>query len=116
MPKEKVELKSNVKPDPKEEIIESLLTKGKPLTLQDTEQKALVESIKEEFEAIKLERKDIDGWDYDDFLETMDRQKKGRMPKTAGHCSALTRLSALTPGLASLKVLAGRFVANSRTF
>lgn len=94
MPKEKVELKSNVKPEPSEEIIESLLTKGKPLTLQDTDQKALVKSIKEEFEAIKLERKDIDGEDYDDFLKIMDRQKRGRMPKTAGRAYNLdTRLS-----------------------
>lgn len=84
MPKESVVIESNVKKEPKEELIESLLQKGKPLKLEDTDQKTLVKSIKEEFEAIKKERTDIDGEDYDDFLESMDRQRKGRMPKTAG--------------------------------
>ncbi|MCK4649245.1 hypothetical protein KAT51_06960, partial [bacterium] len=84
MPKEAVKIESKIKKEPKEELIESLLTKGKPLTLDDTDQKTLTKSIKEEFEAIKKERTDIDGEDYDDFLEAMDRQRKGRMPKTAG--------------------------------
>jgi len=65
--------------------IESLLQKGKPLDItDDTEQKKIVKAINEEFEAIKKERGDIDGENYDEFLEMMDRQKKGRMPKTTG--------------------------------
>lgn len=68
----------------KEEVIETLLSKGKPLDVDDDTRDRLVSEIKDEFEAIKAERKDIHGQDYDDFLETMDRQKRGRMPKTAG--------------------------------
>lgn len=83
MLKEKVELKSNIKPEPKEEVIESLLSKGKPLKLDDEEQKKVVKAFKEEFEAIKTERMDIDGEDFDSFLASMDRQRKGQMPKTA---------------------------------
>ena len=97
MPKEAVLIESNVKKEPKEEVIESLLSKGEPLDLTDTEQKALIKSIGEEFKAIKDERKDIDGEDYDDFLESMDRQKKGRMPKTAG------RAYNLDTGLSKIK-------------
>ena len=85
MPKEKVVIKSNVKPKPKEEVIESLLQKGKSLNITDeTEQKTLTKAIKEEFDAIVVERKDIDGEDFDSFLDSMDRQRKGRMPKTSG--------------------------------
>ena len=83
MPKESVIIKSNVKKEPKEEVIESLLTKGKPLPLTEDEQKSLIKSIREEFDAIKAERGDIDGEDFDEFLESMERQRKGRMPKTA---------------------------------
>jgi len=83
MPKESVIIKSNVKKEPKEDVIESLLTKGKPLPLTEDEQKSLIKSIREEFDAIKAERGDIDGEDFDEFLESMERQRKGRMPKTA---------------------------------
>ena len=83
MAKEGLILNSNVKPEPKEELIESMLTKGMPLKLDDTEQKALVKEMMAEFDAIKLERKDIDGCDFDDFMDSMDRQRKGIMPKTA---------------------------------
>lgn len=94
MLKENVKIESNIIPEKGEELIESLLTKGKTLTLDDTDQKTLVKSIKEEFEAIKQERTDIDGENYDAFLNTMDRQRKGRMPKTAGRAYNLdTRLT-----------------------
>ena len=95
MPKEKVIIKSNVKKEPAEELIENLLSKGQPLTLEDTDQKTLGKSIKEELEAIKNERKDIDDEDFDAFLDTMDRQRKGRMPKTAGRAYNLD--TGLTP-------------------
>lgn len=85
MPKENVVIDRNTDKEPDEPIIESLLQKGKPLNItEDTEQKKLVKEIEEEFEAIKKERMDIDGYDYDVFLGKMDNQKKGRMPKTTG--------------------------------
>ncbi len=87
MPKENVIVKKNTEPSPEgEEVIESLLMKGKPLNLDEDQQKQVIEDIKEEFKAIKLERADIDGegLDYDTFLENMEMQKRGQMPKTAG--------------------------------
>jgi len=85
MPKENLTIDRNTDKEDKDPVIESLLQKGKPLNItEDTEQKELVKFLKEEFEAIKQERSDINGVDFDKFLDQMDRQKKGEMPKTAG--------------------------------
>ncbi len=86
MPKENVIVKKNTTPDEKTEVIESLLMKGKPLNLDEEQQKDVIKDLKEEFKAIKAERADIDGegLDYDTFLENMEMQKRGQMPKTAG--------------------------------
>lgn len=87
MPKENVIVKKNTEPSPKgEEKIESLLMKGKPLDLTKEQQNDVIKDLKAEFKAIKAERMDIDGegLDYDTFLENMEMQKRGRMPKTAG--------------------------------
>ncbi len=98
MPKEDVIIKSNIIPEPKEEVIEQLLQKGKPLNIiDDTQQKQLVTEIKDEWEEIKKERMDINGEDFDSFLDTMDRQRKGQMPKTAG------RAYNLDTGLSQIK-------------
>ncbi len=85
MAKENLTIERNTDKKPKDEKIESLLQKGKNLNItEDTRQKEISTAIKDEFEAIKEERMDIDGCDYDSFLDAMDRQRKGKMPKTAG--------------------------------
>jgi hypothetical protein len=78
-----VTLERNTEKEDKDEEIVSLLSKGKSLDLSEAKQKEVLKQIKDEFEAIKDERKDIQGSDFDSFLECMDNQKYGLMPKSA---------------------------------
>ncbi len=97
MPKENVIIERNTEKDEEPQKIQSLLQKGKPLNLSEEQQNQAIKEIKAEFDVMKTERKDIDGMDFDTFLDMMDRQKKGNMPKTAG------RAYNLDTGLSQIK-------------
>ncbi len=92
MPKENLTIER--KPvEKKEDTIESLLQKGKSLNLTDTQIDRLKRELKDEFEFIKQER---DEEKFDKFLEAMDNQKKGKMPRNPNRAynldSGLTRV------------------------
>lgn len=99
MPKENVTIKRKpVSKDQKEAMV-SLLEKGKPLDLTEEQYTRLAKDVEAEFEAIKQERGDIHSVNFDSFMDSMDNQRRGKMPKSAKRAYNLdTRLTPIKCG------------------
>lgn len=82
MPREDVTIEKIPQDKKKDEAknVESLFSKGKKLSLDDDQQKRLIQLYKDEMEAIIRGRDEIS---YDDFCDEMDNQYLGIMPRRA---------------------------------